>query len=168
MRMFVITDDTTADALSAQLLNANLSAAQAEAALESLQTLNPHADFNNLVAGTVLFVPDSPAFNAGVSNEIGADAIQVLDRIAKSGLDAAAARSKDATAATVAAGADITKTLKSAAFKRIVATDPDLAHEVDSAAAAIKQQKDAATSNDALVANAVDAALDTLRAMMNA
>jgi hypothetical protein len=45
--------------------------------------------------------------------------------------------------------------------------DADLAREVDSATAAIKQQKDAATSNDAVVAKAVDDALEALRAMGN-
>lgn len=165
MRMLVIKDDQTADALSARLLSANLSAAQAEAALESLQALNPHADFQHLDAGTVLFVPDAPAFNAGESEAIVDDAIQVLERIAKSGLDAALTRSKQAAAERVAAGADIAKTLKSAAFKRIVETDPDLGREVESATAAIKAQKDAAELNDTLVAKAIGAAMDSLRAM---
>lgn len=168
MRMLVIKEETNAEALSARLLDGRLSATQGEAALASLQQLNPHADLENIQAGTVLFVPDAPAFNAAASEPIVSDALQVLERLATIGLGAAADRMKAAAAARTAEGAEVSKTLRSAAFRRVVEKDPELGREVESATAAIKEQKEAADRNVATVAEAVKGALASFRTMTRA
>ena len=166
MRTLVIKEETTADALSARVLSARLSAAQSEAALQQLQEFNPHVDLAALRAGTVLLIPDAPGFKVSTSEGVFDSVLEDFERMLKGGLDAAAARSKAATEARLAESAEVAKTLKSAPFKRLTEQDPELLREAELANAAIKKEKQEADEALQALANTTKDALAALRSMM--
>lgn len=165
MRILVTDKKTTVGTLKDQLVSTKLNAVQAEAALTSLQTLNPHVDFTKLAPGTVLFVPDTPDFEETGSDPVSGDVFADFEHLVKTALDAALSRGKAASDARAAESAEVTRTFKTAAFKRILATDADLQTAVEAANAAMKSEKEDRDQADATVAAASKGAIAAVHAL---
>jgi hypothetical protein len=167
MRLLVIKEETDSNVLSARLLRASLSAAQSEAALERLQELNPHVDLAKLQPGTMLFVPDAPAFKVSETEGVLNGVLEAFERLVKGGLDDAAAKSRAGVEERLAESAEVAKTLKSAAFKRLFQDDPALEAEAKAATAEIKKEKEEAEAAQQALADAAKEALAALRSIMS-
>jgi len=165
MRILVTDKKTNVAALRDQLLSSRLSAGQADAALTSLQTVNPHVDLTNLSPGTVLFVPDTPDFQETGSDSVSGDAFADFEHLVKTSLDAAVSRGKAASEVRAAESADVTRTFKSAAFKRVLAKDTELQTAVEAANAALKSEKEERDQAEATVAAASKGAIAALHAL---
>lgn len=133
LRTFVVKSDTNLQSLGTTLLDARFRGAQADAALERLKALNPHADPNRIPAGTVLFVPDSPGFKASASTPTQSAPLDDFRALLSAALSDAADGMKAANAARAGERADVAAVFKSAAFKRIAGDDRDLAQQVSDA-----------------------------------
>lgn len=165
MRILVTDKKTSVAGLRDQLLSTRLSAGQADAAFTSLQKVNPHVDLTNLAPGTVLFVPDTPDFQEAGSDAVSGDVVADFEHLVKTALDAAVSRGKAAGDARAAESADVTRTFKSAAFKRVLASNTELQSDVEAANAALKSEKEAREAAEATVAAASKGALAALRAL---
>jgi hypothetical protein len=163
MRILVTDKSTTVSALRDQVLNKKLDTGQADSAMATLQKLNPHVDLAKLTPGTVLFVPDAPDFQPTATASTFDDVLQDFQRLVKSALDTANARAKAADDAVSDETADVTRTFKSAAFKRVLAQDADLQNAVDDANAALKSEKQERDQAQATLANASKGAIAALR-----
>lgn len=138
MRMFVIKQATDLQALSAKLLTTG---AGKESALQNLQRLNPHVDFNRLDAGTVLLVPDQPGVKTSESSSIGGEAFDAFHEQARASVDAAVTRVREGHDHLSAARTDVAAVLKTAALKRLLEADPDIKKALDEAAQVFKQDQ---------------------------
>ena len=132
-RTVTIKTDTTLRALGPTLLDARFRGEQVDAALDRLQALNPHADPERIPAGTVLFVPDTPAFKASVSASPQAAPIDEFRVMLTGALTEAAGRLKTASATRAAERADLSTVLRSAAFKRAAGDDREVLQQVSDA-----------------------------------
>jgi hypothetical protein len=93
MRILVI--DSHPRAQIQALLSPTLSRTEAAAALESLRALNPQvSNFDQLQAGEVLFVPESPSFTASASRSAAAAPFDEFRASASNALRNAAERLK--------------------------------------------------------------------------
>lgn len=108
------------------LLKANLSNAQASSTIEAVRTLNPGVNFNQLTAGTVIFVPDLPSLKVSVSDSVSAAPLDDLQQLVRQALDGAAKDSKTGNDTRAAERADVTAAMKIAAVARILAGDAEL------------------------------------------
>jgi hypothetical protein len=165
MRILVTDRNTDARTLRDRLLSGKLSVAQADAALASLQMVNPHVDLTDLRPGTVVFVPDTPDFKQAGSDAVFGDALQEFEQMVKTALDTAASRSKAAGDLRTAEGAEVSKVLKSAALKRVLGKDAELLRAVEVAIEAVKRDKDERGLAEETLTNASQAALETLRSL---
>ena len=129
-RTVIVKTDTTLRALGPTLLDARFRGDQVDAALDRLKALNPHADPEKIAAGTVLFVPDTPAFKASASTSPQAQPLDDFRAMLTTALTDSAARLKSANAARAAERADLTTVLKGAAFKRASGDDADVVKQV--------------------------------------
>ncbi|HEY4304648.1 MAG TPA: hypothetical protein VGM82_09285 [Gemmatimonadaceae bacterium] len=164
MRILVTDKTTTLASLQSQVVNAKLNTDQSAAAIATLQTLNPHVDLAKLAPGTVLFVPDAPDFQQTGTDSTFDDVLGDFQKMVKSALDSATSRANAASDAINAESADVTKTLKSAAFKKVLTSNPDLQAAVDSANADIKDDKAASDAAQATLTAASKSALAALTA----
>jgi hypothetical protein len=109
------------------LLKAKLSSGQAASAIEALRALNPGVNFDDeLTAGTVVFVPDSPSLKVSASDSVSGTSLDDLQQLVRQALDGAAKDLKAGNAARAAERADVTATMKIAAVARILAGDAEL------------------------------------------
>ena len=138
MRMFVIKQETDLQALRTKLLTTG---AGSESALQTLQSLNPHVDFNRLDAGTVLLVPDQPGVKTNESSSIGGEAFDSFQEQARASVDAAVARVRNGHDNLTAGRTEVAALLKTAALKRVLEADPDIKKELDQAAQVFKQDQ---------------------------
>ncbi|MFO1161125.1 MAG: hypothetical protein U1E60_19945 [Reyranellaceae bacterium] len=143
-RIVIVKTDTTLRALGPTLLDARFRGDQVDAALERLKALNPHADPERIAAGTILFVPDTPAFKASASTTPQAQPLDDFRAMLTTALSDSATRLKGANAARAAERADLSTVLKSATFKRAAGDDADVAKQVSDAqkAAATEETED--------------------------
>jgi hypothetical protein len=134
---------TTSDlaSLARKLVDARFSGNQADSALQLLQAINPHVDLNKLAVGTVLLVPDAPAFKASASTPLASDALGSVQELVRTGLAAAAARLTAANAALAANRAAVAAVQKTRGFKRAIDADPQLKEQLDGAAKAFKDDE---------------------------
>lgn len=140
-RTVIIKTDTTLRALGPTLLDARFRGEQVDAALERLKALNPHADPERIPAGTILFVPDSPAFKASASMSPQAAPIEDFRVMLTSALSDAATRLKNASATRAAERADLSTVVKGAAFKRAAGDDRDVLQQVSDAQKAMATEE---------------------------
>lgn len=162
MRTFVVKSDTNLQSLSGTLLDARFRGAQADAAMERLKALNPHTDPGQIRAGTILFVPDSPGFKTSATASTQAGPIDEFRALLSSALSDAASSMKTGNAQRAAERADVTAAIKSAAFKRIVGDDKDIAQQASDAQKAMAtDESDDKQAEEALAAMS-KAALDAL------
>jgi hypothetical protein len=157
--------DTDLQSLSGNLLDSRLRSGQVDAALQQLKTLNPHADMEKLRAGTVLFVPDSPGFKVSAGPSAQKTLLDDLRTLVTGALDNAARNMKSGNATRATERADVTAILKSAAFKRIVGTDKDLAQQADDAQKAMANEKGQDKQAEEALATISKAALAALTQM---
>jgi hypothetical protein len=163
MRMFVIKQETDVGDLTARLLGARVNAGQRESALEALRRANPHVDLQNLRQGTVLLLPNTPAFKASAGTSVFEHAVDDFADLVKTGLDAAFERANAAREQRVAENTEISKTLKTAAFKRALENDPELRREGESAAEELKKDSEESVQSVKLIGETRDRALDALK-----
>jgi hypothetical protein len=140
-RTVIVKTDTTLRALGPTLLDARFRGDQVEAALDRLKALNPHADPERIPAGTVLFVPDSPAFKASASTSPQAAPIEEFRVMLTGALTDAASRLKAANAVRAAERADLSTVVRSAAFKRAAGDDRDVLQQVSDAQKALATEE---------------------------
>jgi len=139
MRIFITKTDTDLAALSATLLR---KPADAGAALERVRALNPHVeDFQNLAAGTVLILPDTGDIKAGAGTTLGADTVSDLASDLGSGLKAVSSRFTSRVEDVKEDRAAVVATVKLAAVKRLIDTDPALAKQLESSDAEYKREQ---------------------------
>jgi hypothetical protein len=166
-RLLIVKQDSDLQSLGGSLLKARLTATQAEAALGSLQTLNPHLKPGQPVAaGTVLLVPDEPGFKASESESVGGGSLEDFQELVRVELATGEKKLKAANAARAEQRAEVTNVQKTAAFKKTVEADPALKAQFEDASKALREdQKQAAQAEEALDA-ATQGALAELAALM--
>jgi len=148
LRTYVVKTDTDLASLRSALLDARFSGAQADAAMERLKALNPHADLAKLKDGAVLFLPDLPAFKASVGTAAQTTPIDDFRALVASALNDAAGNVRTGNATRAAERADVAAALQSPAFKRVVGDDKVLAQQADDAQKALASEE----SDDKLAA----------------
>ena len=112
LRILVIRDKDKDTDLRDRLLSAALTSEQADSALEALQALNPHTDIRKPSAGTVLLVPDTPAFKASASVPVLGETFDSFQQLVKSALSNAAENLKAANAARAAERDEVMAVIK--------------------------------------------------------
>ena len=139
MRIFITKTDTDLAALSTTLLR---KPADAGTALDRVRALNPHVeDFQRLAAGTVLILPDTPDIKAGAGTTIGADTVSDLASDLGSGLKAVNSRFANRVEDLKADRAAVVATVKTAAVKRLVESDPALAKQLEASDTEYKREQ---------------------------
>jgi hypothetical protein len=144
------------------ILKVRLSSGQTAAAIEALQALNPGVNLEQLPAGTVLFVPDTPSFKVSVSDSVSDKPLDDLQQLVRQALAGAAKDLKDGNAARAAERADVTEVMKTAAVARILASDAELKQLAADAAKAFKDDEEQAGQAEQTLAAASKAALAKL------
>jgi hypothetical protein len=162
MRMLTIRQDTDLQGLTSLLLDARLSSTRSDAALEALQAANPHADLKNLRAGTVLFVPEQPGLKASASASVPGAAFSDFQQMVRSALAQAADNMKAANATRADDLTAVTGAIKSAAVRRIIDSDKELAKQLAEDTKALEQDQEQAKQAEQTLAQASRAALATL------
>jgi hypothetical protein len=162
LRTFVVESDTSLQSLGTSLLDARFRGAQADAALERLKALNPHADPERIAAGTVLFVPDSPGFKASASTSTQTAPLEDFRALLSSALRDAASIMTTGNSARAAERADVAAVIKSAAFKRVAGDDKDLAQQVSDAQKALATEESDDKQAEGTLATMSKAALAAL------
>lgn len=148
MRMIVIKQSTDLQALGARLLGAG---GASESALQSLQRLNPHVDFNRIEPGTVLLVTEQPGLREGESASVGGEAFEAFSEQVRAVLEATASRVRSGHEARLAQQKDVAAVLKSPALKKLLESDPDLKKELDAALQVFKDDQRAAKESEKLL-----------------
>ena len=150
MRMIVVDQDTTGQALGMRLLGAS---AGKQGALDRIQKLNPHLDLAHIAAGTVLFVPDTPGLKDDPSTSIGGQAFDAFRDLVHAQLDAVVGQIAKGHEALSADRVEVQAALKGVALRRLIESNPDLKPQVDAATKVFKQdQQDAKDSQAQLKA----------------
>src|SRR5262245_5805901 len=162
MRMIVIQEHADREALVGRLLRARLSNSQIESALASLQALNPHVEISNLRAGTVLLVPDKPAFKTSASEPVAGEAFEEFQQFVRDALGKAAEDLKAGNAARAAERDEVNAVIKLAAFKRLLDGDAELKQQVADARRAFTEEQHQAEEAEQALAAASKAALAKL------
>lgn len=116
-----------------------------EASVRRLQALNPHLDITKARAGTVLLLPDTPAFTGGSHEGVSADAWAALADDAATGLKARTELLKASSAKRDAQRKEVSAILKTAAVKRQLDADTELRKQADAAEAQFKADQKTAT-----------------------
>ena len=147
MRTFIAKTDTSLNKLGATLLE---SPSATSATLERIKALNPQvADFQRIAAGTVLILPDATDLKPGAGSAVGAEGFSDLTLAASSGLRALALRAAKRFDTLVSDHAAVKDSLKSAAAKRLVESDPALVQRLKAADAQFKIDQKAAKESKA-------------------
>jgi hypothetical protein len=139
LRTFIVKQDTDVKSLGGTLLDARFSAAQADAAMKELMVLNP--DAAKLKAGTVIFIPDLPQFKTSAATSTQARVVDDFHKLVSEALDSATQKMKLGIAGRATERADVGEVLKSAALKKIVGSDKDVALQVDGAQKAVANEE---------------------------
>jgi hypothetical protein len=167
MRVLVIREQTTGNDLADKLVRGK--GGSDDKALASLQHLNPHVNFAQIKAGTVLVIPDEPGFRDDAGARVEGDAFGELRAEALKALDAAAARVRSGHDRRLNEGKEMTAVLRSAQFKRAAETDQELKAQAEAAAQVFRQdQTDAKTAleNLKLIEDQAKAELDALAKLL--
>jgi hypothetical protein len=130
MRMLTIRNDTDLQQLTRLLLDARLSSARSDAALDALQAVNPHVDLKKLRAGTVLFVPETSGFKASASVSVQGNALADFQQMVRNVLGQAAEKLKVGNATRAGERDAVAAVIGTAAVKRILDSDAELMKQV--------------------------------------
>lgn len=165
LRTFVVKQDTNFKALSGTLLDARFGGAQADAAAAQLRVLNPHADLDKLKAGTVIFVPDLPQFKPSAATSTQASLVDDFRKLVSEALQSTAEKVKLANAERAKERGSVGAVLKSAALKKIIGSDKDVAQQVDGAQKAMADEEKQDSQTEEALAAMSKAALEALAQM---
>jgi len=139
LRPIILKQDTSFKALGADMLRARLSKAQSDAAFDKLKAANPHVEKDKIAAGTVVLVPDASGFKSSGTTSLLSEPFDDFGKLATAALGAAAERIKAGTATRARDRAELAAAVKSAAFKRATANDPEVARQAEAALKAAEQ-----------------------------
>jgi hypothetical protein len=128
MRTIVVKEGTDLAALAARIVRPKV---DRTAPLQQLKALNPHVDFARIDAGTVLLVPDTAEFEPSASTSVAGEAFAGLAENLRAGFDIASARIRTAYERLDEERKEVSTIARSAAMKRILATDPELKAQLD-------------------------------------
>jgi hypothetical protein len=152
MKLFVLQKKTSGlQALGASLLTrSDAGAASArpltQGTLERIRTLNPHVDFQQLDAGTVLVLPDSPEVDGTDSQILTDTAFADFAIHVNEGLRVVSQRARDAAEVQNADRTAVATLLKTAVVRRQIESDALLIKQLDLAqeesANALKQAQE--------------------------
>lgn len=148
--------------VKSRLLKTELSSGRAASAIEALRALNHGVNFDELTAGTVLFVPDGPSFELSASDSLSGTPLDDLQQLVEKALDGAAKDLKASNAARAAKSADVSATMSIAAVARILAGDAELKQLAADATKAFAQDQQQAHQAEQDLAAASRAALAKL------
>ena len=112
--------------------------------LEQMKNLNPHVDFTNIVAGTVLLMPETSDFKDMASASLAGDAFDPLREQMLASVEMATSRVREGYAALLTEHKEVAVVLKSAALKRALESDPDLKPQIEAANQVLKRDQQAA------------------------
>jgi hypothetical protein len=152
LRPLVLKTDTDLKALTASVLDGRFKGPQADAVAARLEAANPHVDPARISAGTVVLVPDTPGFKAAAASSVQSEPFADFGKMVSEALGAAAGRMKSGNALRAAERADVAAAVKSAAFKRLVANDPDVQKQAEEALKAAEQEAAADKQSEETVA----------------
>lgn len=156
MRFLVIKQDTSLQALTAQLATDGTSQ---PAALARLRSLNPHLDLQRLGKGAVVLLPDSPGLD-GEGERAGDDGFDLFARDVTTALREGTSRASDALAGAEAREKELGKLVKTAAFRKLVDEDSALRSRLDTLAqrqaSATRDTRDVAPQLEALKKGAAE------------
>jgi hypothetical protein len=156
MRMIVIQQATDLPSLATRLLGASASG------LQQLQRLNPHVDAKRLQPGMVLLVPDVPGLKRDQSSSVSGHVVDAFRAQLGAALDAASASVRAGHEALARERQEVTAALKTAAVKRLVESDPDLAPQIEAATRVFKDDQQRAKEADKQMQQLQDGALAEL------
>ena len=105
-------------------------------------------DFTNIVAGTVLLMPETPDFNDTASASLAGDAFDPLREQMLASVEVATSRVREGYAALLTEHKEVAVVLKSAALKRALESDPDLKPQIEAANQVLKRDQQAAKDAD--------------------
>jgi hypothetical protein len=142
IRTFTITDDMNEKRLLETLLDARFSGPQADAAMQKLRKLNPSANFKKLKRGTVLFVPDEPAFKAKATDRRAVTPIEEFVAMAREGLATATKDMKQGLEMRAAERAGLATIFKSGGFKKLASEDEELAQQAAESSKKLQEEED--------------------------
>jgi hypothetical protein len=140
LRPLVVKTDTDLKSIAAMVLDGRFKGAQADAVAAQLEAVNSHVDPRKIKAGTVILVPDTPGFKATAASSVQSEPFGDFSRMVSDALGAAAERMRSGSAARAAERSDLAAAVKSAAFKRLVANDPDVQKQAEAALSAAEQE----------------------------
>lgn len=127
MRVVRTLEDTTLDKFGRGLLSGRPRREEASLALDRLAAANPHVSPERLPAGTVVFVPDAPGFEARAGAPIPASVpIEEFQALAAAAFETAERDLKDGFEAREAQRRDIAAAIESDAFRRLADRDERL------------------------------------------
>jgi hypothetical protein len=162
MRAIFINESTNWSTLGNTLLPASGDHAQL---LVKLQQLNPHVDFQHIASGAVILVPDEPALHPAASTSVSGDSFTALAAQFNLAVSATAADVRAGYDDLLAQQKDTLGLLKSAAVRRIVDGDPDLAKLAEAAVNAAQDDAAQAKNAEAAMATLQGLAGDELAAL---
>ena len=139
LRPIILKQDTSFQTLATDMLRTRLSKAQSDAALDKLKVANPHVEKDKIAAGTVVLVPDAPGFKSAGTTSLLSEPFDDFGALATAALGAAAERVKAGAVARDRDRAELAAALKSAAFKRATANDPEVVRQAEAALKAAEQ-----------------------------
>jgi hypothetical protein len=136
MRLIVIKQASDLQSLSARLLKKPSGGRASsheigQATLEQVKQLNPHVDFQRIDAGTVLLLPDTPELKDTDSQSLAGDAFEDFITHTSEGFKAVAQRMRNNAETLAADRAAVNATVKTAAVKRLIESDPLLKKQLD-------------------------------------
>lgn len=174
MRIFVITQTSDLQGLSARLLNKPALGKRekheiSQATLDQVKLLNPHVDFQHIDVGTVLLLPDTPDLKDTDSQSPVDKAFEDFVAHTSEGFKAVAQRMSTSADALTSDQAAVNSVLKIAAVQRQIESDPLLKKQLEEARGEFndeqKKMKAAALQLEAMQKD-ISAELAVLRGML--
>ena len=174
MRLIVIKQASDLQTLSAGLLKKPAAShgsvhEVSRATLEQVKILNPHLDLQNLEAGTVLLLPDSPELSDADSQPLAGTSFNDFVAHVNEGFKAVTQGMRISAEELAAERSAVNAVLKTAAVKRQIESDPLLLKQLDEANSeftdAQKQAQDAASQVEAMQKD-MSTELEALRGML--
>lgn len=138
-KLFVVENQTNLAELAPALLRARTSAAVRESALDAVRRANPSLDFDRIAPGTVVVVPRFDGAKPASSQDPARRAADDLITMVEEGVDSLLAAAEAAEAQRVVEKREAQDLFGSAALKRLAGQLPELAANVDSVRATIKE-----------------------------
>lgn len=162
MRTFVAKSGQTLKEIGAELIDARVSKAQADAALKSIRALNPNIGTGRLKAETVVLIPAGQGIKTGPTKAAKDDPTAMLT----DEFERAARETRAAVLTGIKTRADeraeISAAFKSDAFKRALEANKDLAAKAELVKKALSEDEAA----DRQVAGSFDGLLSDARAAL--